>query len=475
MNLIVLCSDTYRVDHLSCYGLNSPVQTPGIDRIAEEGVRFDAAFGEGLPTLPARRALYTGRPVFPFLWAPQKWDRVQLAGWHPLFYEDVTLAEWLFERGYATGLISDLPHQFKPGKNFHRGFTQFNWVRGQEMDYAVAGPRDMVPTERFAPEGQRPDVLTQFLMNSRDWKGEQDWSSVRVLRKGIDFLRDNVGQQPFMLWLECFSPHEPWFAPSDLAEKHYEGSDHDGIEWIFPPGNTEGMTENQVHRVRAQYRGLSELIDRWFGRLLETMDDLKLADDTIVVFTSDHGTMMGEQGQLHKGPNRLRWQCTQIPLVIRHPDTDAYGGKVVDAYVQHQDVMPTLLKLMGIELPERCIGTDLWGYVTGEAEARDHIVSAFGNYASVRTRKWNYQTPWVKNNWEEMTEPHRKVSPPELYDLEADPEELHNVVDDHPDVAAEYHEMMIATIEANRDVTRGSLDVGEAAFKEVPLFDQSQL
>src|SRR5262249_17021577 len=120
MNLIVLCSDTYRVDHLSCYG-PSPVQTPHLDRLAAEGGRFPAAFGEGTPTLPARRVLYTGRQIFPFLWAPQKWDQVQLPGWHPLFYEDVTLAEWLHERGYVTGLISDLPHQFKPGKNYHRG------------------------------------------------------------------------------------------------------------------------------------------------------------------------------------------------------------------------------------------------------------------------------------------------------------------------------------------------------------------
>ena len=148
MNLIVLCSDTFRVDHLSCYRGDSPVHTPNIDRLATDGVRFDSAFGEGIPTLPARRVLYTGRPIFPFLWAPQKWDRVQLAGWHPLFHEDVTLAEWLVERGYVTGLISDLPHQFKPGKNFHRGFVQFDWVSRPGNGLPCGGPRDTVPVER---------------------------------------------------------------------------------------------------------------------------------------------------------------------------------------------------------------------------------------------------------------------------------------------------------------------------------------
>ena len=476
MNLIVLCSDTYRVDYLSCYRADSPVRTPHFDRLAEEGIRFDSAFGEGIPTLPARRVLYTGRPIFPFLWAPQKGDRVQLAGWHPLFYEDETLAECLFEKGYATGLISDLPHQFKPGKNFHRGFAQFNWERGQEMDYMVAGPRDGVSAEGFEPKGRASDLLTQFLMNSRDWKDETDWCSVRVLRRGIDFLRENARQQPFLLWMECFSPHEPWFAPPELVEKHYEGDGHDGVEWIFPPGTTEGMTENQVRRVRAHYAGLCELVDRWFGKLLETVDELRLREDTIIVFLSDHGTMMGEQGQLHKGPNRLRWQCTQVPLLVRHPDVSAYGGKAVDAFVQHQDLMPTLLKMMGVEVPERCLGADLRPLVTGEAApVRDHVVTAFGNYASVRTREWNYQTPWVRSNWDALPERHRILSPPELYDLKADPDELHDVAAEHPDIAAEYHGMLMDYIRENRPLTRGSLDVGEAAFREVPLFDQSQL
>ena len=476
MNLIVLCSDTFRVDHLSCYRGDSPVRTPNIDRLAAEGVRFDSAFGEGTPTLPARRVLYTGRPIFPFLWAPQKGDRVQLPGWHPLFYEDVTLAEWLVERGYVTGLISDLPHQFKPGKNFHRGFVQFNWERGQEMDYLVAGPRSAVPVERFDPTGRATPVLTQFLMNSRDWKDETDWCSVRVLRKGIDFLRENAGQQPFMLWLECFFPHEPWFAPPELVEQHYEGDDHDGVEWIFPPAITDGMSENQVHRVRAHYRGLCALIDRWFGRLMETADKLGLLDNSIIVFLSDHGTMMGEQGQLHKGPDRLRWQCTQVPLIIRHPNVDAFGGSVVDAFVQHQDLMPTLLGLIDIDSPDRCLGEDLWSYVRGDKDGgRGHVITAFGNYASIRGRNWNYQTPWVKNDPRAADGNQPALSPPELYDLNSDPEELNNVVKDHPDVASAYHDLLMAYIEKNRPVTGGSLEVGAASLSHVPLFDQSRL
>jgi arylsulfatase A-like enzyme len=147
----------------------------------------------------------------------------------------------------------------------------------------------------------------------------------------------------------------------------------------------------------------------------------------------------------------------------------------VGAFVQHQDLMPTLLGLMGIDAPDRCLGEDLWPYVTGETDGgREHVVTAFGNYASVRSRNWNYQTPWVKEN--PTVEGSRSaLSPPELYDLNADPDELKNVVDDRPDVAAEYHDLLTAYIEENRTVTGGSLEVGEAALSHVPLFDQSRL
>ena len=476
MNLIVLCSDTYRVDYLSCYHSASPVATPNLDRLAGEGVLFRSAFGEGTPTLPARRVLYTGRRIFPFLWVPQKWDRVTLPGWHPMFYEDVTLAEWLQERGYATGLISDLPHQFKPGKNFHRGFTHFDWVRGQEMDFMRSGPRSAVDVDRYLPEGKEPRLLTQqSLMNMRDWKSEADWCSAQVLQRGIEFVRDNAEQQPFMLWMEAFSPHEPWLAPPELVAKYLDGDDPLGQDWIYPPGNAQHMTEQQARRVRAHYAALCELIDRWFGRLMDEVGKLGLLDDTIVVFLSDHGTMMGEQGQYHKGPDRLRWQVTQVPLIIRLPGA-AQGGQQVEAFCQHQDLMPTLLNQMGLEVPDRCTGRDLVAaHVDGDQPGPDHVVTSFGWYAAVRDRKYNYQAPWVDPEYHGLPERQRRLSPPQLYDLDADPDELHNIAADHPALVREYHQRLLDYAAAGRNITKGSLEVSEFSMEDVPLYDQSRL
>jgi arylsulfatase A-like enzyme len=99
---------------------------------------FEDAYPEGMPTIPIRRQLYTGRRIVPTYYYYQH-EPVQLPGWHPLYNEDVTLSEVLSEAGYATALIADLPHLQRPGRNFHRGYRYFDWVRGQEIDYLRPG------------------------------------------------------------------------------------------------------------------------------------------------------------------------------------------------------------------------------------------------------------------------------------------------------------------------------------------------
>jgi hypothetical protein len=121
LNLIVLVSDSFRADNLAAYG-STWVDTPNLNDFAKESIVFDSYYPEGLPTIPLRRQLYTGRRIFPtHLYFQQ--DSVKLAGWHELFLEDVTLAETLLAAGYQTALIADLPHLFKPGRNFQRAST----------------------------------------------------------------------------------------------------------------------------------------------------------------------------------------------------------------------------------------------------------------------------------------------------------------------------------------------------------------
>ena len=144
MNIILVVFDSLRRDCVNAYGPAPwwPLQTPHFDAFAEESVIMTRAYPESLPTLPARRALYTGRRCYPFHNGDfrLKGDFVGAAGWGPIPEDQPTLAELLRKAGYRTGLVSDLYHMFKPSKNYWRGFDQWTFLRGQERDPERSGP-----------------------------------------------------------------------------------------------------------------------------------------------------------------------------------------------------------------------------------------------------------------------------------------------------------------------------------------------
>lgn len=460
MNVLVLCADTFRADHLGCYG-NDWIETPRLDALAKQSVRFENFYAEGLPTLPARRVLYTGRRIFPFHSQPQKGDMIQLPGWHPLLEEDVTFAEHLGERGYTTGLISDLYHMMKPGKNFQRGFHSWQWIRGQEIDPVVPTPRAEGDLSKYLRDDVPADapirrMVSQYLNNRAHWKNEGDHYAAQVMQAAAHWIENYGRKKPWLLWVESFDPHEPWDAPAEFVSK-YSPADYDGHDFIWPIGpRVENYGEEALARVKAQYAGECSHVDKWCGFVLDALEAAGLVEETIVVFTSDHGTMLGEQGEMHKGVDRLRTQVTRVPFLLRHPD-QAFAGKVVPGFAQHHDLMPTLLHLLGETVPERCNGENFWPLVTGEkSELRDTVISAFGHYASVRTRDWNYQTAW-------STPQKGEVRPPELYDCRADPQELHNVIAEHPEIARELQAKLDEVL-AGRDTQTTSGDITPAAI-----------
>ncbi len=155
LNLIHIGVDTWGAHWLGCYG-HDHVRTPNVDALARRSAMFLDAYPEVLPTIPSRRAIYTGRRIFPSELILQPDDQVRIRGWHQLFTEDVTLGETLMASGYTTALVSDVYHQFKPGKNFHRGFDSWSWIRGQESDRLASGPRKGIDLARYLHPSQSP-------------------------------------------------------------------------------------------------------------------------------------------------------------------------------------------------------------------------------------------------------------------------------------------------------------------------------
>lgn len=443
MNVICVCLDTFRADIIGPGRKYSHAHTPNLDAFHGSSVRFNRAFGEGQPTLQVRRALFTGMRSFPWRYNFDRrghWHHAP--GWHKIPPEQDTIAEVLLERGYLTALIADTYHMFKPTMNFSRGFAHLDFVRGQESDNWKSGDPRLVEAQlarhvRAPVDMSRHVGLVNYLLNQRHRKGKDDYQCARVFNSACEWLADNHTAGPFFLWVDSFDPHEPWDPPTEYADRYFE---HDGLDFIVPgpayasagEGREGGPSEAELRRIEALYLGEVTLVDEYVGRLLNTVSDLNLLDETMIVILSDHGTQLLDQGSFGKGPNELHPFNTQLNLMMRAP-----GGPAdidVDAFVQNHDLMPTLLGRLGVRA-DWTDGADLWPLVTGEQAAiRDRIVTGWASFitgnavgrASVRDDRWNFCT----------SVGYEDEAGDELFDLERDPEELHNVAALHPDVVS---------------------------------------
>ena len=446
LNLILICVDTWGANYLGCYG-NPWIKTPNVDRLASRSALFLDAYPESLPTIPSRRVLYTGRRVFPAIQIVQPDDQVRIRGWHQLFAEDITFTEMLQKASYSTALVSDLYHTFKPGKNFHRGFGCWRWIRGQEQDRWESGPKHRINVRDYLHASQKGPGPLQYLVNRQDWKREEDWLPARVFTDAMRWLDRNAGEnQPFYLHIESFAPHEYWDPPDDYY-RLYMKRDYQGPRLIAPPNTTQNMTEVEIDHARALYYGLVTIVDAWAGRFLDKVESLGLMKNTVIIFLGDHGTMMGEQGHLHKAETRLRIQVNRVPLIVYDPRRN-YDGRKIRGFVQHTDVVPSLLAMLGLKPPRRVTGESFVPLLAGARSGglRDTVITGWGNHAAVRTREWNYVTRWTPGD-----------NPAEqLYDLRKDADELTNVVAGHRAVAQEYRKKLDAYIASGRGVTEGT-------------------
>ena len=174
--------------------------------------------------------------------------------------------------------------------------------------------------------------------------------------------------------------------------------------------------------------------DYCIGIFLEKVKKLGLMDNSIIVFVSDHGTHLGEEGCIQKTPGLLNSCVARVPLIIKHPDKK-YAGKRVDALINHADLMPTFLSMLGIEGYYSMDGKNAWDLVEGnKTEIHDKIIFRFGDFGAIRTEKWHYFQNILRKN------PGKGLA---FYDLKKDPSESRNVVKQNPEVAEEMKKQLL--------------------------------
>jgi arylsulfatase A-like enzyme len=215
MNIIFIMSDTNRYDNFSCYG-QTRVKTPRLDRFAEQSYVFDNAYLSSFPTVPNRLDIMSGR--FSFI------DHE----WCALPKETVTLQQILTASGFVTQMIADNPHILEMDFNYNRGFSAFEWIRGQETDLWKTAPKNVRVPSNGKKNRSQDFILKNYGRNTAWWRTEEDHFAPRTIQAACHWLKENQDQEKFFLYLDLFDPHEPWDAPQkylDLYEKEYHGEE----------------------------------------------------------------------------------------------------------------------------------------------------------------------------------------------------------------------------------------------------------
>jgi len=436
MNVIVIMLDSLRKDHVGCYG-NDWIHTPNLDKFAEESVVFTRAFPEALPTIPVRRAMHTGMRTFPNKgYVPRKGDNVKIPGWEPIPEDQVTMSEIFRHERYLTALFCSTYHMFKPSMNFHRGFTHWEWIRGQEHDpYRTPLRGDIEDLKNLPCDlafGCVGHGLDHCLANMQGWRGEEDWFPARTFGKAIEWLERNRDAENFLLVADEFDPHEPWCAPKPILDMYFDTEKYEGRRIINTHGGPYKFREGELEYTRAQYAGEVTLVDKYVGKLLDKIKELGFWENSIIMILSDHGHPIMDHGILHKVPPLcLHPELTDLVYMVYHPDKE-YAGTTCDAYVSTHDVAPTLLALAGIQSPVKMEGRNVWEWVTGEKEdRREYITSIYGGYVWCRDEEYAY----IAN---------LDGGDARLYDLREDPEQHENIAEEKTEICEKMYKRVLS-------------------------------
>jgi arylsulfatase A-like enzyme len=433
LNVLLIVTDSTRRDFVSAYDGDELAHTPNLDALAKEGIRFDRAVPEAMPTVAVRRALLTGTRSFPF----RDWKVApklpQFPGWSPIPSYKRIFTEFMGEAGIETAYVTDNP--FLIGPRFERFRNTLDhagsiFEQGEYRSWNVG-----IDQSRVASDAQIENYLLPALAGTEAEKrikenvgfnkgrsGDQ-LSGARVLKAGMAALRDLTNKQPFFLGVDAFDPHEAWNVPTAFRLRF---KDHEGVEPILPfktpYSKVEDLdvTDEQVERVRELYAGELTYIDAWIGRLLNLLDDLGLADRTVVYYLSDHGILLGEHGLMGKANSMLGKEIHSVPYMIRHPDGKR-AGDTSDYFASTHDVAPTILSFQGLTVPGRMEGEDLTVMFDGaDPPERAYWTTAYADQVAAGDGRWLLI---ADNQGKEKR----------LFDTEADPDEEDDVASDNPD------------------------------------------
>ncbi len=409
-NILFILTDDQGCWALGCAG-NSEISTPNLDRLADEGMRFENFFCTCPVSSPARSSILTGR--IPSQHGVQ--DYIKRGDWPRGGGEDEPIeylrglsatTDYLAADGYACGL-SGKWHMGAPATP-QKSFSHWRpFAGGRYYDAPM-----MVDGEPVVQPGYRPDRITDY---------------------ALEYLRDaRPTGAPFYLAVNYIAPHSPWTRenhPEKTFDAYYHDCPFDSLPdlpmhpWqaAFP----EFYTEEGRRIDRSGYYAAVTEMDRNVGRLLDELDRQSLRENTLVFFLGDNGMNLGQHGICGKGngtfPLNLYDTSVKVPCIVSLPGA-VPEGVVCEELLSQYDIRPTLLEVAGIEDEESYVlpGTSFASLLMGSDDVPREDVVVFDEYGParmIRTREWKYIRRYP-------------FGPNELYDLANDPDEAANLVDE---------------------------------------------
>lgn len=403
-NIVVILTDDQGAWAMGCAG-NPDVKTPNLDRLAETGVRFDNFFCTSPVCSPSRASLFTGK--MPSQHGIHDWLRGENDRESGIEYlqGQTSYTDILAQNNYTCGISGKwhLGHSAKPQKSFS------HW---------------------YVHEGGSSSYYNAPMIRNGKLVHEEEYVTDVITDDGIDFIkRQSKEPNPFYLSVHYTAPHSPWINqhPKEYVELYDDYSFESCPKNPEHPWSTTNTRDSHEESLAGYFASITAM-DHNVGRIIDTLEELKLRDDTLICFLSDNGFNFGHHGIWGKGngtfPQNMYDTSVKVPAIMSQPGRipqNIVNEELVSGY----DFMPTILDFVGLDNPDavELPGSSFLPYLIGDRkqmkERRKNIViyDEYGPVRMIRTKEWKYI--------------HRyPYGPHELYDLIADPAEEDNLIND---------------------------------------------
>lgn len=450
-NVLFIISDDLTATALSCYG-NTVCKTPNIDRLASQGTRFTKAYCQGTYCGPSRASFMSG-------YYPHAIKMLGYGSPRPAIGERATWAQHFKNNGYHTARVSKIFHMGVPG-GIEKGTDGADDPASWTERFNSAGPEWKAPgdgeTLENNADGRKPGPVggNTFVVVEADGN-DLVHSDGKTAAKAVELIKQNR-DKPFFLGVGFVRPHVPFVAPRKdytdfLPYSRIQLPPKLKDDWADIPkaGINYKTSKNMKMDLRRQKKAVGgyyasvAFMDRMVGQVLNGLKEAGLEDNTIVIFTSDHGYHLGEHDFWAKVS--LHDESAAVPLIIRMP-----GKKpaVCHSLVELLDLYPTLSNLCGLEVPKHLQGKDISMMMTDPTkEVRSAAFSVNGKGFLLREQDWAYIAYGKNGQGDE-----------ELFDMKQDPKQFTNLAKDpkHAQIIARFQKQMANKL---REVRTNDLDL----------------